>query len=73
MAYKNYFFINTQFAYDVASIPLSLHFFSDFSAGLTLPSSKASMETVLKNGIKVFRNASVIKQISGLVAEYSSI
>ena len=73
MAYKNCFFINTQSAYDAASVPPSSHSFLDLSAGSTLPPVDASMETVLNNGIRVFGDASVVKQISDLVAEYLSI
>ena len=73
MAYENCFLIDTQSAYNVASVPPSSHSFSNLSAGPTLPPTDASMETVLKNGIRMYRDASAVKQISYLVIEYSSI
>lgn len=65
--------MDNQSAYDVASIPSSLHSFSNLSAGPTLPPTDTLMETVLENGIKVFGDASAMKQIFDLVVEYPSI
>lgn len=73
MAYKNCFLINTQSAYNVASIPLSLHPISNLSARSTLPLIDALMETVFENGIRVFEDADAVRQISDLVAKYPSI
>lgn len=73
MAYENCFLIDTQSTYDATSVPPSSHSFSNLSAGPTLPPTDTSMETVLENGIKVFRDASIVKQISDLVAEYPFI
>ena len=61
MAYENCFLINSQSAYDVASVPPSSHSFSDLSTGPILPLADVSMETVLNNGIKVFGDASAVK------------
>ena len=72
-AYKNCFLIDTQSAYDAASVPLSLHFFSNLSARPTLPPAETSIKTVLENDIRVFGDASAVKQISDLVAEYPLI
>ena len=73
MTYNNYFLIDTQSAYNAASVPPSSHSFSDLSAGPALPPADASIETVLENGIRVFGDASIVQQISNLVAEYPSI
>ena len=73
MVYENCFFINTQSACDATFVLSSSHSFSNLSAGPTLSPTDASLETVLKNGIRVYRDASAMKQISELVAEYPSI
>lgn len=57
----------------MTSIPPSSHSLSDLIARPKLLPSKALIETVFKNGIKVFRNTSTVKQISDLVAEYPLI
>ena len=73
MTYDNCFFIDTKSAYSAASIPPSSHPFSVLGAEPTLPLTDTSMETVLENGIKVFGDVDVVRQISDLVAEYLSI
>ena len=73
ITYNNCFLIDTESAYSTASVPLSSHPFSVLGAEPTLPPTDASMETVLENGIKVFGDADVVRQISDLVAEYPSI
>lgn len=73
MAYKNCFLVDIRSVFDAVSVPPSLHPFSNLGAGPTLPPTDASMETVLENGIRVFGNANIVRQISDLVAEYSSI
>lgn len=72
-AYKNCFLMDTQSIYDAVSVPPSSHSFSNLSAGPTLLPADTSMETVLENGIRVFGDASAVKQISDLVARYLSI
>ena len=48
MTYDNCFLINSQSAYNAASISPSSHLFSDLSAGPALLPTDASMETVLR-------------------------
>lgn len=73
ITYNNCFLIDTQSAYEAASVLPSLHSFTDPNAGFALPLLDASMKTVLENGIRVFGDASTVEQISNLVTEYSSI
>lgn len=73
MVYKNCFLIDTQSTYDTTFVPSSSHSFSNLDAGPTLPPTDTSIETVFENGIKVFGDASIVKQISDLVAEYASM
>lgn len=73
MAYKNYFFMDIQFAYNAVAVPPSLYSFFNVSTGPTLSSTDSLIETVLKNVIKVYKYASAVKQISDLVVEYLSI
>lgn len=73
MAYKNNFLIDTISSYNAASVPQSFHSFSSLSTGPNLLSTDTLMETVFKNGTKMFRHTSNVKQISYLVAEYPSI
>ena len=54
MTYNNCFLIDTESAYNAASVPPSSLPFSVLEAGPTLPPTDASMETVLENEIKVF-------------------
>lgn len=51
MTYKNYFFMDTQSAYDAASILPSLHSFSNLSTEPILLAVDTLIETVLRNGI----------------------
>lgn len=73
MAYNNYFLIDTQFLYNLAAFLSSLQFFSNLSTGLLLSLIDSSIEIVLDNEIKVYRNTAVVKQISELVLQYPSI
>lgn len=73
MTYENNFLIDTRSAYSAASVLPSSHPFSLLGAELTLPPADALMETVLENGIRVFGDANVVRQISDLVTEYPSI
>lgn len=73
MAYNNCFHINTKSAYNAVVISPSSHLFSNLSARPILPPVDASIETVLENGIKVYGNANIVKQISDLVAKYPLI
>lgn len=70
MTYKNCFLIDTQSAYNAASVPASLHSFSNLSAEPTLLPINALIEIVLNNGIRMFKDASLVKQISDLVTKY---
>lgn len=71
--YKNNFLINTISAYNAASVLSFFHSFSNLGAGPNLLPTDTLMETVFKNGIKMFRHTSNVKRISYLVAEYLSI
>lgn len=73
MAYKNYFLIDTHFSFEAAVILPFSHFFFNLIAGPTLLPTDSLMETVLKNGIKIYKDPSAIRQISDLVIEYLSI
>lgn len=73
MAYENYFLRDTKSAYDMTAISLSLHSFFNLSAEPMLLPTDSLMATVLKNGIKMYGDASAIKQIFDLVVEYSFI
>lgn len=73
IAYENYFLKDTKSAYDTAAISLSLHFFFNLSAEPILPPTDSLMETVLKNGIRIYGDASAVKQIFDLVVEYPFI
>lgn len=71
IAYENCFLANT--AHDSAAIPSFSHLFSGLSARISLPPADSSMETVLENGIKVYGDDTIVKQIADLVAKYPSI
>ena len=73
MTYDNCFLIDTKSAYSVASVPPSSHPFSVLRAEPTLSPTNASMETVMEKRIKAFGDVDAVRQISDLVAEYSSI
>lgn len=73
MTYDNYFLMDTWFAYDTAVIPPSSHFFSNLNVGPTLLPTNFLIETVLDNGIRVYRDVGIVNQISDLVTEYPSI
>lgn len=73
IAYDNCFFWDIWTAYDSATISSSSHLFSNLSARFTLLPTDFPMETLLDHGIRVYRDASAVKQISDLVAEYPSI
>lgn len=73
VTYENCFLIDTQAAYNAVSVPLSSHLFSNLGTGSTLPPTDPSMETVLYNGIRVFKDSNAVRQIADLVAEYLSI
>lgn len=57
----------------MASILPFLYLFSNLGTGSTLPPIDASIEIVLFNGIKVFGDFNVVRQIADLVVEYLSI
>lgn len=73
MGYENCFLIDTQAAYNTASVPLSSHFFSNLDTKPMLLPTNALMETVPDNRIRVFKDSNAVRQIADLVAEYSSI
>lgn len=73
ITYDNYFLINIQPAYDLAAVPLLSHSFSNLSAGPSLLPIDSSIEMVFDNKIKVYGDTDAVRQISELVAEYSSI
>lgn len=73
ISYNNCFLVNTQLAYDLAAFPPTSQTFSDPSV-IPLPSLiNSSIETVLDNGIKVYGDMAVVKQISELLLQYLSI
>ena len=65
--------MDTESAYNMASVPPSLHSFSNLSAGPILPPVDTSIKTIFENGIRVFGDASAVKQIFDLVVKYPSI
>lgn len=73
MTYNKYFFVNIQSACNLAAVPLFSHSFSALSARPSLLPIDFLIETVLNNRIKIYGDASVVKQISDLVAEYPLI
>lgn len=73
ITYNNCFLMDIRSVYDLAAILPFLHFFLNLSAGLILLPAYFLIETILNNGIRMYGDASTIKQISDLVAEYPSI
>lgn len=61
IAYDNCFLIDTQLAYDLAAFLPSLQSFSDLSVRPSLSFVNSSMEIILDNGIKVYRDAAIVK------------
>ncbi len=73
IAYDNYFLTNAHSIRDAAtSPPSSQHLPSPDASSSFLPSD-SSLETVLSNGVKVYGDATTVKQIAELVAEYPTI
>ncbi len=73
IAYKNCFLVNIHSAFDaVISPPLSEHL-SDHNSSPFLLSTDPSLEIVLSNGVKVYGDATAVKQIAELVVEYITI
>lgn len=61
MAYQNCFLIEIYSAFDTATVPPSLHSISNLNAWFTLWPTDFLIETVLKNGIKMYGDASTIR------------
>lgn len=73
ITYDNCFLINTQPAFNLAAVPPLSHSFSNLSAGPSISPIDSLIEMVLDKGIKVYRDADTVRQISELVAKYPSI
>ncbi len=73
IAYNNYFFTDTQSAFDVATSPPLSYQPPTYSNDTPFLATNPFMETVLDNRVKMYRNAVAIKQIANLVAEYPII
>lgn len=73
MAYKSCFLINIHLAFDAPIVSPFLHSFSNLSTWPTLLPMGSLMEIVFKNGIKIYKDASVVRQIFILVAKCASI
>lgn len=73
ICYDNYFLINAQVALDFATFPPRAQPFFDLDASIALAPSGAPMEIQLENGIRVYKNATAIKEIFQLVAKCSFI
>lgn len=61
MNYDNCFFIDTQSAYEVATVLPSSHSFSNVSTGPMLLLADFWMKTIFNNGIRVYGNTNIIK------------
>ena len=73
IAYENCFFANAHSVRDAAtSPPYSQHLPNPDTSSFFLPSD-SSLETILSNGVKVYGDATAVKQIAELVAEYPTI
>lgn len=70
MAYNNYFLIDTQFFYDLATFSPFSQSFSDLSTRPSLSLVNSLMEIVLDNGIKVYEDTTAVKQVSELMLQY---
>ena len=71
--YKNCFLANAHSVRDAATSPPSSQHLPKPNAVSSLLPSDSFLETVLSNRIKVYGDATAVRQIANLVAEYSTI
>lgn len=73
ICYKNYFSVDTQATFNFAAILLRAQPFFDLHVEVALAPKNTLMETQLDNGMRVYRDKTTIREISELIAQYSSI
>lgn len=73
IVYKNCFFADTHSAFDAAISLFLLQHLSDHNTSLFFLPTNSFLETVLSNRVKMYENATAIKQIAELIAEYPTI
>ena len=73
IVYDKCFLADTQITIDLTAFSPTAQLFLDHSARLAPVPENVFMETQLDNRMKVYGDAATIKEISKLVAEYSSI
>ena len=73
IAYENCFLADAYSVRDAATSPPSSQNLLKPDAVSSLLPSDSSLETVLSNGIKVYGDATAVRQIADLVAEYPTI
>lgn len=71
--YDNYFLINAHSCFDSATSPPSLQQLPGHSANPPLLPINSSLETILNNRIRLYRNIASIRQIAKLMVEYPII
>ncbi len=71
--YENCFLADTHSIRDTATFPPSSQHLSSHDTGSSLLPTNSSLEMVLSNRIRVYRDSAAIKQIAELVAKYPTI
>lgn len=71
LLYKNSFMILV--SHKTASSPLMSSFLFYKHTGITILSTKTSLETELLNNIKIYGNKNIVRKIMHLIKKYSSI
>ena len=73
IAYKNCFLADAHSVYDAVTSPPYSHHLPNPNTSSSFFPSNSSLEAILSNGVKVYGDATAVKQIAELVAEYPTI
>lgn len=73
IAYNNCFLTETRSVLDSATAPPLLYQLLGYNDKFSIFSTYPSMETVLNNGVKVYRDVAAVGQIADLVLEFPTI